>query len=76
MTSASAAPASGYLTTGQAAARIGATSQYVRALIRGGLLEAIDISKGVRPTFRVPEAAVAKFLAERTVAPAPEAPAA
>lgn len=76
MTSASAAPASGYLTTGQAATRIGASAQYVRALIHSGLLEAIDISKGKRPSFRVPEAAVAEFLAARTVASIPEAPAA
>ncbi|TVL89782.1 helix-turn-helix domain-containing protein [Streptomyces sp. SAJ15] len=76
MTSASAAPASGFLTTGQAAARIGASAQYVRTLIHGGCLEAIDISKGKRPSFRVSEAAVVKFLAERAVGSSSEAPAA
>jgi len=65
-----AAPASGYLTTGQAAARIGSTPQHVRGLIRAGAIEAIDIAKGrVRPRFRIPEAAVAQYLAAATVIP-------
>lgn len=67
MTPTSAAPASGYLTTGQAAARIGASTQYVRSLIHAGHLDAINISKGPRPRFRVAEASVIKFLAERAV---------
>lgn len=69
MTPASAAPTSGYLTTGQAASRIGATPQYVRELIRAGRLQAIDISNGGRPSFRVSEASVEKFLHDATVSP-------
>lgn len=69
MTPSSAAPASGYLTTGQVAARIGATPQYVRGLIHAGTLDAINIGKGVRPSFRIPESAVAQFLQDRAVNP-------
>lgn len=67
MTSMPAASASGYLTTGEAATRIGATSQYVRELIRAGALDAIDISNGGRAVYRVAEASVAKFLTDRAV---------
>lgn len=67
MTSTPAASASGYLTTGEAATRIGATSQYVRDLIRAGALEAIDISTGGRAVYRVAEASLVKFLTDRTV---------
>ena len=67
MTSTSAAPTSGYLTTGQAASLIGATSNYVRELIHAGLLDAIDIGKGDRPRFRVEAASVEKFLRDRVV---------
>lgn len=69
MTPIPAAPTSGYLTTGQAAARIGATSNYVRELIRTGRLQAIDISKGARPSFRVAEKSVEQFLADSIVTP-------
>jgi excisionase family DNA binding protein len=62
-----AASASGYLTTGEAASRIGATSQYVRDLIRAGALEAIDISNGGRAVYRVAESSIAKFLTDRAV---------
>lgn len=67
VTSTPAASASGYLTTGEAATRIGVTSQYVRDLIRAGALEAIDISTGGRAVYRVAEASLAKFLTDRTV---------
>lgn len=67
MTPTSAAPASGYITTGEAGTRIGATSNYVCGLIRAGHLDAIDISKGSRPRFRVTAASVEKFLAARVV---------
>ncbi|MER7623916.1 hypothetical protein [Streptomyces sp. NPDC126503] len=55
------------MTTGQAGARIGATSNYVRELIRAGRIEAIDISTGTRPSYRVSEESLAKFLRERIV---------
>lgn len=67
MTPSSAAPVSGYITPGEAGARIGATSNYVRELIRAGHLDAIDIGKGSRPRFRVTAASVDKFLADRAV---------
>ncbi|GFH34318.1 hypothetical protein [Streptomyces pacificus] len=67
MTPSSAAPVSGYLTTGEAGARIGATSNYVRELIRAGHLDAIDIGTGDRSRFRVAIASVDQFLAERAV---------
>lgn len=67
MTSTSAAPTSGYLTTGQAGERIGATSNYICELIRAGVLDAIDIGKGSRPRFRVAVASVDKFLRDRAV---------
>ncbi|WP_405769249.1 helix-turn-helix domain-containing protein [Actinacidiphila glaucinigra] len=73
MTPTSAAPASGYLTTGQAAARIGSTPQHVRGLIRAGAIQAIDIAKGqIRPRFRIPVAAVDQYLAAATVTPTEE----
>ena len=63
MTSASVAPTGDYLTTGQAARRIGGTPQHVRQLLKSGRLAAIDIAKGDgRPRFRVSEAALAEFL--------------
>lgn len=65
------APVSGYLTTGQVAARIGATSQYVRELIHAGSLAAIDIGKGARSRFRVSEASVEQFLRDSAVIPTP-----
>lgn len=75
MTPTPAAPVSGYITTGQAAARIGSTSQYVRELVHAGHLDAIDIGTGERSRFRVAGASVERFLAERTVRPttSPEA---
>ncbi|MGW7053103.1 helix-turn-helix domain-containing protein [Streptomyces sp. NPDC054887] len=73
MTSASAAPVSGFLTTGQVADRIGATSQYVRELIHSGVLDAIDIGIGDRPRFRVSAESVARFLTDRVVTPAAKA---
>lgn len=73
MTSISAAPASGYLTTGEAGSRIGATSNYVRELIHGGHLDAIDIGTGDRPRFRVAAASVEQFLANRVVTPSSKA---
>lgn len=69
MTPTPAAPMSGYLTTGQAASRIGATPQYVRELIRTGRLQAIDISNGGRPSFRVSETSVEQFLRDAAVTP-------
>lgn len=68
MTSSSAAPVSGYLTTRQAGERIGATSNYVRELIHAGHLDAIDIGTGERPRFRVAASSVEKFLRDRAVA--------
>lgn len=70
MTSTSAAPASGYLSTGEVGARIGATSQYVRELIHAGVFDAIDIGIGDRARFRVSADSVAKFLRDRAVSPA------
>lgn len=70
MTSTSAAPASGYLSTGEVGARIGATSQYVRELIHAGVFEAIDIGVGERSRYRVATDSVAKFLRDRAVSPA------
>lgn len=67
VTSMPAASASGYLTTGEAATRIGATSQYVRELIRAGALDAIDISNGGRAVYRVSETSIAKFVTDRRV---------
>ena len=67
MTPESSAPMSGYLTTGQAASRIGATPQYVRDLIRTGALDAIDISTGDRAVYRVAETSIAQFLMDRAV---------
>ncbi|WP_329616442.1 excisionase family DNA-binding protein [Streptomyces brevispora] len=69
MTPTPAAPMSGYITTGQAAARIGSTSQYVRELVHAGHLAAIDIGTGERSRFRVTVASVEKFLADRVVRP-------
>lgn len=69
MTPMPAAPVSGYLTTGQAAARIGATPQYIRELIHAGSLAAIDIGKGARARFRVSELSVEKFLLDAAVTP-------
>jgi excisionase family DNA binding protein len=69
VTPTSAAPTSGYLTTRQVADRIGATSQYVRELIRIGALDAIDLGHGPRASFRISEASVARFLADRAVRP-------
>ncbi|MET7956348.1 hypothetical protein AB0I87_18640 [Streptomyces sp. NPDC049952] len=69
MTSTPAAPMSGYITTGQAAARIGSTPQYIRELVHGGHLDAIDIGTGERSRFRVDGASVERFLAARAVRP-------
>ncbi|MER6350614.1 helix-turn-helix domain-containing protein [Streptomyces sp. NPDC001634] len=70
MTSASVAPTGDYLTTGEAAKRIGGTPQHVRELIKSGRLEAIDIAKGNgRPRFRIAEAALAEFLRAARVTP-------
>lgn len=69
MTSTSAAPVSGFLTTGEAASRIGSTSQYVRELIHSGHLDAIDIGTGGRPRFRVAVDSVDRFLRARVVMP-------
>lgn len=76
MTPTSTAPASGYLTTGQVADLIGATSNYVCGLIRAGHLDAIDIGKGSRPRFRVAATSVEKFKRDRAVVPSPETEAA
>ncbi|MET9517445.1 hypothetical protein [Streptomyces sp. NPDC002994] len=73
MTPTPAAPVSGFLTTGQAAARIGATSNYVRELIHSGVLDAIDIGIGDRPRFRVSAESVARFLCDRVVTPSGKA---
>ncbi|MFG3510225.1 hypothetical protein ACGF5F_32535 [Streptomyces sp. NPDC047821] len=73
MTSTSAAPTSGFITTGQAASRIGSTSQYVRELIHAGHLDAIDIGIGERPRFRVSAESVTRFLRSRAVTPSPKA---
>ncbi|MFJ4738734.1 excisionase family DNA-binding protein [Streptomyces sp. NPDC088775] len=70
MTSTPAAPMSGYITTGQAAARIGSTPQYIRELVHAGHLAAIDIGTGERSRFRVSSSSVEKFLADRVVRPA------
>ncbi|WP_329143500.1 helix-turn-helix domain-containing protein [Streptomyces sp. NBC_01456] len=71
MTPSSAAPVSDYLTTGQAAKRIGSTPQHIRELIRIGAIEAINIAKGsVRPRFRIAEEAVEAFLRDAAVTPA------
>lgn len=68
MASPAVAPSGEYLTTGQVAVVLGSTSQHVRELIKAGHLEAIDIAKGDgRPRFRVPKAAFAEFIRERTV---------
>ncbi|MGW2223838.1 helix-turn-helix domain-containing protein [Streptomyces formicae] len=73
MTSASAAPAGGYLTTGQAAHRIGGTPQHVRRLIKSGRLAAIDIANGGgRPRFRIAEAVIEDFLRDVAVSPTEE----
>lgn len=72
MTPMPAAPVSGYLTTGQAAVRIGATPQYVRELIHAGSLTAIDIGKGARARFRVAEASIEQFLRDVAVTPTVE----
>lgn len=69
MTPTPAAPVSGYITTGQAAARIGSTPQYVRELVHAGHLDAIDIGTGERSRFRVSGSSVEKFLADRAVRP-------
>ncbi|MFD7609687.1 excisionase family DNA-binding protein [Streptomyces sp. NPDC059828] len=69
MTPTSAAPASGYLTTGQAASLIGSTSNYVRELIHAGHLDAIDIGTGDRPRFRVAAESIDKFKTARAVTP-------
>ncbi|WP_127468697.1 excisionase family DNA-binding protein [Streptomyces sp. B27] len=69
MTPTPAAPMSGYLTTGQAASRIGSTTQYVRELIHAGHFDAIDIGTGERARFRVTAESVEKFLTARTVRP-------
>lgn len=69
MTPTPAAPMSGYITTGQAAARIGSTPQYVRELIHAGHFDAIDIGTGERARFRVTAESVEKFLTARTVRP-------
>ena len=69
MTPASAAPKSGFITTGEAASRIGSTSQYVRELIHAGHLDAIDIGTGDRPRFRVAVDSVDRFLRTRVVTP-------
>ncbi|MGW9245773.1 hypothetical protein [Streptomyces badius] len=71
MTPAPAAPMSGYITTGQAAARIGSTPQYVRELIHAGHFDAIDIGTGERARFRVTAESVEKFLTARAVRPTP-----
>lgn len=68
MTFASAAPTGGFLTTREAAKRIGGTPQHVRQLIKSGRLAAIDIAKGdIRPRFRIAEAALADFLRDAVV---------
>lgn len=68
MTFASAAHPGGFLTTGEAAQRIGGTPQHVRQLIKTGRLAAIDIAKGHgRPRFRISEAALAEFLRDAAV---------
>lgn len=69
--SASAAPAGGYLTTGEVATRIGSTPQHVRRLIEAGHLDAINIARGsIRPRFRVPQSAVVDYLLSARVVPA------
>jgi excisionase family DNA binding protein len=73
MTPASAAPKSGFITTGEAASRIGSTSQYVRELIHAGHLDAIDIGIGDRSRFRVSADSIDRFLQARVVTPAPKA---
>lgn len=69
MTSTPAAPKSGFVTTGEAASRIGSTSQYVRELIHAGHLDAIDIGIGDRSRFRVSADSVDRFLRARAVMP-------
>lgn len=69
MTPTPAAPMSGYITTGQAAARIGSTPQYVRELIQAGHFDAIDIGTGQRARFRVTADSVERFLVARIVRP-------
>lgn len=71
MTPLPAALTSGYLTTRQAADRIGVTPNYVRELIRAGALNAIDIGSGTRPTFRVAGESVESFRRERAVSITP-----
>jgi excisionase family DNA binding protein len=73
MTSTPAAPKSGFITTGEAASRIGSTSQYVRELIHAGHLEAIDIGSGDRSRFRVSADSVDRFLRARVVTPGAKA---
>jgi excisionase family DNA binding protein len=68
VTSASAAPVGGYLTTREIAERLGGTPQHVRQLIKSGRLQAIDIAKGHgRPRFRIAQAALADFLRDAAV---------
>jgi excisionase family DNA binding protein len=45
----------------------------VYALIHSGALAAVDVGTGSRPTWRIPAAALDKFLADRRAVPAPAA---
>lgn len=66
-------PPDGFVTTGQAAERIGSTPQHVRHLIRTGRLPAIDIARGGgRPRFRISEVDFAEFLRSAAVTPTQE----
>ncbi|MFF4403635.1 helix-turn-helix domain-containing protein [Streptomyces sp. NPDC001404] len=70
MTPVFVAPTGDFLTTGQAAKRIGSTPQHVRRLITAGRLNAINIAKGDgRPRFRIAESAVVEYLRGAQVAP-------
>jgi excisionase family DNA binding protein len=59
------------LTPAQCAARLAIDVDGVRALIRAGNLEAVDVGRGARkrPRYRVSQSALESFLERRTVRP-------
>jgi hypothetical protein len=58
-------------TPAQCAARLAIDVDGVRALIRAGILEAVDVSRGARkrPRYRVSVSALESFIERRTVRP-------
>ena len=52
-----------YLTTSQAAARLGLSRSTVLGLVESGLLRARVLRYGSRPTIRIPESELVRFLA-------------